>query len=180
MLVFRYLATGCTMTELHCSYRLGLSTISGVIKDVCAEIWQSLHTKYFLIYTENNWNSISHGFEKNTNFPNCLGAIDGKHIKIFSPPRSGSLYYNYKNFFFSIVLLAVCDSNYCFSCIDIGSHKKNCDSTIFKRSSFYKLLQSGELNVPTPKFLPNESNTEMQFVFVADEAFELSETVLKP
>lgn len=166
------------MTELHYSYRLGISTISGVIREVCRVLWEVLQTKCFPLYTE-NWNSISQEFEKNANFPNCLGAIDGKHVRIISPHNSGSLYYNYKNFF-SIVLLAVCDSNYCFSYIDIGSYGKDCDSTIFKRSSFYKSLQSGELSIPKPKLLPNESNTEMPFVFVADEAFGLSETVLKP
>ena len=167
------------MTELHYSYRLGISTISAAIREVCTAIWQALQAKCFPLYTEENWNSISKDFEKNANFPNCLGAIDGKHVRLISPNNSGSLYYNYKNFF-SIVLLAVCDSNYCFSYIDIGSYGKDCDSTIFKRSSFYKSLQSGNLNIPKPKFLPNESTIEMPFMFVADEAFGLSETVLRP
>ena len=29
------------------------------------------------------------------NFPNCIGAIDGKHVPLFSPAGSGSLFYNY-------------------------------------------------------------------------------------
>lgn len=45
------------------------------------------------------WIDISNEFEKHANFPNCIGALDGKHIRMIQPPDSGSIYYNYKHFF---------------------------------------------------------------------------------
>lgn len=45
------------------------------------------------------WMEIARGFEKYTNFPNCIGAVDGKHITIIKPLDSGSMFYNYKHFF---------------------------------------------------------------------------------
>ena len=39
---------------------------------------------------------IGNKFKEKWNFPHCLGAIDGKHIVIQAPPRSGSDYFNHK------------------------------------------------------------------------------------
>lgn len=49
--------------------------------------------------TRENWLEIAHGFFRNANFPHCVGAIDGKHIRVIKPQQSGSLYFNYKHFF---------------------------------------------------------------------------------
>ena len=65
------------------------------------------------------WLDIATKFDNKWNFPHCLGAIDGKHIIIQAPPRSGSTFFNYKKSF-SIVLLAVCNDNYEFALADIG------------------------------------------------------------
>lgn len=45
--------------------------------------------------TEENWLNIADGFESRANFPHCIGAIDGKHIRVTQPKESGSLYFNY-------------------------------------------------------------------------------------
>ena len=31
------------------------------------------------------WLHISQGFQENSDFPNCIGAVDGKHIRIVKP-----------------------------------------------------------------------------------------------
>lgn len=67
------------------------------------------------------------------NFPNCILAIDGKHVRIRCPNNSGSLYFNYKDYF-SIVLLAMVDANYKFIAIDVGSFGREGDSGIFLKS----------------------------------------------
>lgn len=47
-------------------------------------------------FTPQNWLDVSNDFFTTWNMPNCLGAIDGKHIKLKCPPNAGSQYFNYK------------------------------------------------------------------------------------
>lgn len=46
--------------------------------------------------TEAEWVEVGNGFSRRWQFPNCLGAVDGKHVAITCPKDSGSTYYNYK------------------------------------------------------------------------------------
>lgn len=77
--------------------------------------------------TQNQFSLISEEFHKKWNFPNVIGCLDGKHIRIRCPNRTGSLYYNYKDFF-SIVLLALVDANNKFIAIDVGSFGREGDA----------------------------------------------------
>lgn len=48
--------------------------------------------------------------------------MDGKHIQIQAPPKSGNLYFNYKKTF-TLVLMAVCDHKYKFILVDVGAFR---------------------------------------------------------
>ena len=72
-----------------------------------------MHPIYLKPPTEDDWKQIEHHFETRWNFPNCVGAIDGKHVMMKAPPNSNSLFFNYKNYF-SIVLMALVDADYRF------------------------------------------------------------------
>lgn len=164
--------------ELYYNYRLGYTTICTIVREVCDAICK--HQGQFIILptTGDDWESIARGFKKNTNFPHCIGAIDGKHIRIIQPVNSGSLYYNYKHYF-SIVLLAICDANYNFTYIDVGAYGKSSDSGIFKESSFYTNLMSNSLSIPEAKPLI-ENGENIPYTIVGDEAFGLHENLMRP
>jgi len=106
----------------------------------------------------NDWLEISNVFYVKTNFPNCLGAIDGKHIRCKNPSNSGSLFFNCKKFF-SVVLMAIAD---------VGSYGREGDSNIFKECPFGKMLYEKKLNLPEPNPLPNTNNNPQPFVFIGD------------
>lgn len=92
--------------------------------------------------TEEDWHKVMQGFEEKWNFPNCLGAIDGKHIDIEVPPNSGSLYINYKGRF-SLILLATCDADYRFTTVDVGAYGRQSDAGVFAVSGLGRCLETG-------------------------------------
>ena len=67
--------------------------------------------------------------------------------------NTGSLYHNYEGFF-SIVLLAMCDANYCFTLFDLGSYGSNNDSGILAHSEMGNRFEFNEMNLPEPTYLP--------------------------
>ena len=112
------------------------------------------------------------------NFPNCLGALDGKHIVMRKPACSGSKYFNYKHSF-SIVLLAMADSHYRFLFIDVGAQGRCSDAGIFAESDLQSALQINRLNIPNGRDLPG-TNTRAPYYIIADDAFPLRSNIMKP
>jgi hypothetical protein len=66
------------MTELHYYYGIGIPTISDIIQEVCKAIWICLEDECMGQPSKKRWLEISEGFFKNSGFPDCIGAIDGK------------------------------------------------------------------------------------------------------
>lgn len=124
------------------------------------------------------WKIISERYEQLWHFSNCIGSMDGKHIVIQSPINSGSEYFNNKSFF-SIVLFALVDADYNFLFVDVGGQGRISDGGVFKNSMLYKKIESRKMNLPPPKHLPRK-NKEIPYVILADEAFALTNNVMKP
>lgn len=177
--IFRYLASGCTFTDLHYSYRIGISTARLIVKEVCLALWLVLQSECIPPPTMETWEESAKGFESIANFPHCIGAIDGKHIRLVCPVGSGSMFFNYKDYY-SIVLMAIADSSYRFTFVNIGSYGKDCDSSIFKATKLWKSIESGSHNLPTEKCLPGTESPKVPYFFVADAAFGLHKHLLRP
>lgn len=127
----------------------------------------------------NEWEIIIEQFESQWNFPNCLGAIDGKHVVIQCPPNSATEFFNYKGYF-SIVLLGLVDADYCFTFVDVGCQGRISDGGVFYNSSLYQKIQDGELNIPHSRQLPAAPDKVLPCVFVGDSAFALTVNMMKP
>ncbi|CAH1968721.1 unnamed protein product [Acanthoscelides obtectus] len=63
---------------------------------------------------------------------------------------------------------------------DVGACWKSKDSTIFKNSTFFKKLTEKSLNIPGPKPVSEIRTTRLPHVIVGDEAFSLSEHIMRP
>lgn len=128
--------------------------------------------------SKNDLQLIAQKFYEKWNFPNYIATIDGKHIHIFCPGKSGSLFFNYKDYFSIVVLLAIVDANYKFLMVDIGSYGEEDDNGILEKSNSGKLIKKNEF-YPSPTKLPN-TQTVLPYVIVGDRAFRLSTHMMKP
>lgn len=127
---------------------------------------------------EQDWIDIANEFETLWNFPNCIGAIDGKHVNIKCPVKSGSYYFNYKGSF-SIVLLTLVDADYKFRYIDVGCNGRISDGGVFRNSSLSNALEKNLLNIPEPRMMADAQLT-LPYTVVADDAFPLKSYIMKP
>ncbi|GFQ64629.1 protein ALP1-like [Trichonephila clavata] len=164
-LTLRYLATA-------------QNTISGIIPAVCAAIYRHLGSEIKVPDSENEWKMIAEEFWEKWNFPMCLGAMDGKHIRIKPPSHSRAMYRNYKGIF-SIMLLALVDANLKFLSVDVGTNGRASDGGVWGKSKLRQAATNGELNIPGAAALPG-SASKVPFVIVADDAFPLMPNIMKP
>ncbi|KAJ8667230.1 hypothetical protein QAD02_008892 [Eretmocerus hayati] len=178
VLTLRFLASGDSMSSLSTHYLIGCPTVCHIIHDVDCAIWKNLKNIVFKKLTISDWKKISKTFHHKTHCIHCLGAIDGKHVNIQCPPNAGSTYYNFKGFH-SIILLAVCNADYEFTYIDVGSYGRRSDGGVFSDSLFAQCLADGSLNIPPPELVV-EGGPRFPYCFVADEAFPLLPNVLRP
>ena len=178
-LTLRFLATGETYRSLSFQFRISKSAISYIVNEVCQAIEKNLGPEYLKFPSSHEeWLNIASQFELRWNFPNCIGAIDGKHIIMQPPANAGSYYYNYKHTN-SIVLMAVAGPDYECLYADVGTNGRVSDGGVWNKCTLSQGIEDGSVSLPPPKCLPY-GVAEIPHVFVGDDAFALKKNLMKP
>ncbi|XP_046674805.1 uncharacterized protein LOC124363592 [Homalodisca vitripennis] len=125
---------------------------------------------------EEEWKEIGRGFYEQWNFPNYVGAIDGKHVPIVPPPGSASFFFNYQKFH-SQVLLGVADYDYKLIYFSFGVNGRVSDGDVLSYCDLYEKMAKKTLGLPQPSVA---DGTLLPYVFIGDEEFELRENLMKP
>ncbi|XP_069688218.1 uncharacterized protein [Periplaneta americana] len=170
----RYMATGESFRSLAFSFRISHCHISQIVREVLKCLCDKLVPIFLPTPTKDRMKTIASEFYDLWDFPNCCGAVDGKHCRIVYPDNSGSLFFNYKSFY-SVVLLALVDAKYRFFIVDVASYGKEGDSGIYEKSHMKTLI---------PHLMRNDSplsgtNIILPNVIVGDEAFHLSSHLMR-
>lgn len=97
-----------------------------------------------------------------------------------APANSGSLYFNYKGRF-STVLMAVADASYRILYASVGSYGHESDGGVFDRSDIGKAIKGDAnlLNLPGVTPLPGSRMMTTHY-FVGDDAFPHHKNLMKP
>ncbi len=175
----RFLATGGTYRSLCFQFRISVAAISYIVKEVCEAIVKHIGPLYLKVpSTTEEWLEIAAKFEERWNYPNCVGAIDGKHIVMQPPANAGLFFYNYKHTH-SIVLMAVAGPDYECIYADVGTNGRVADGGVWNKCSLSKSIDDGAISLPSARCLPF-GVTKIPYLIVADDAFALKPNVMKP
>ena len=138
-------------------------------------LWSNLSSKHLTFPDHDRFLVIAVKFRERLSFPNVIGCTDGKHIRIKCPTRAGSLFYNYKQFFFR----SITGSESRFIFIDLGAYGKQSGGGTFSASTLYHFLEDSKSTLPKPASFVG-SGTEVPFVILGDEAYPLKTYLMKP
>ena len=131
---------------------LGVSTVCTIVDDVTQAIvnnlWSDRVNKH-MPKTENDFWEIIIDMEYMWQFPCCWAAIDGCHIPIKCSPgglQSCKEYRNFKNFY-SVVSMALVDSNYRFIWDSFGFPWNSHDAIIFQSNELWSNIKDNDIIV---------------------------------
>ena len=99
--------------------------------------------------------------------------LDGKHVKIYPPANSGSLYHNFKGRL-NVVLMALVDANLQFIYVDAGWCGGHADGGIWRNCALNQRME--KTNIPPPRELPG-TDVKSPYVNVGDGVFPLTENL---
>ena len=94
--VFRYFSTGQSFHSLAFLFRMDNYTVGKIMDQVRDVLWSKLSSKHLRVPDHDRFLDMAVKFRERWNFPNVVGCIDGKHIRIKCPAKARSLFYNYK------------------------------------------------------------------------------------
>ncbi|CAG2190044.1 unnamed protein product [Mytilus edulis] len=138
-ITLRHLATGDKYSTLQYDFRVARNSISKFLPEVCRAIVDEYKDEVISCPTDpNDWRAIADEFQKRWNVPHACGALDGKHVAIRCPPKTGSLYHNYK------------------------------DAQIYNASELKECLEDGTIGFPEPDPLPNDDQNMPYFLLGDD------------
>ena len=145
-----YVASGETFLSLEYQFRVSRRSIARIVERVAEAVIEELQDEYLKTpNTVSKWLEISEKFSQRWNFPNTIGAVDGKHIVLEQPKNSSSHYHDYKGTD-SIIWMAVVGPEYQSLYTEVGMNGRNSDGGAWAQSPLRKALENNTLNLPKP------------------------------
>lgn len=160
----------------------GVSTVSSIVEEVSQVLVEHLWNDCVSIHMPDSSKAVFQekilDMEELWQFPCCWAAIDGCHIPLKCPPgglEACKEYHNFKNFY-SIVLMAMVDSNYRFIWGSCGFPGNSHDAIIFRSTNLWDSLQNGLL----PNMAKTVGEVSIPPLIIGDSAFPLQTWLMKP
>ena len=170
-----FLATGADYRTIGHLFGVAKSTVCVVTKEVCASIVSLLLPQYIQVPQGSTLKEVVRGFERDHDFPQCAGAVDGTHIPIVSPQECPADYYNRKGWH-SIIMQGMVNNRGLFLDVYVGWPGRVHDARVFANSS---LFLRGQNKTLLPNWEKRISNTDIPLVILGDPAYPLLDWLMK-
>ncbi len=176
-IALRRLGHGESYRALAHLFGVSSSSCNDICKEVFKVLW-SMRGEYITWGPDAAKEAAMVSFGRKL-LPGCLGAIDGCHIPIESPARSGSSYRNRKGWH-SIILSAVVDHNRRFVLVDIGMPGRNHDAHVYRSSKMYGIAK-GHFGVATRSKFIRKGGVRgiIKPYIIGDPAYPISPSLMK-
>ena len=79
-----------------------------------------------------------------------------------------------------MVLLGICDAQYCSSYVDVGEYGINNDSGVLKNSRMGRKCGANKMNISSPAKIPESDDLELPYFLPGDEIFPLLNWLVRP
>ncbi|RCN28677.1 hypothetical protein ANCCAN_25576 [Ancylostoma caninum] len=173
----RYVVQGGTFSSYALDIGVGKQTVSDIVKEVTEAIINGLYSDAFPPLTRQRLESIAQKTQDRYDYPRAVGFMDGKHVGIKKPARSGSAYWNYQQYF-SIILLAICDCDYRILAFDIGAPGRAGDAGVFRTSAIKNFLDRNDALFPATRSLGDVG--AVQYHILVDGGFAQGHRFVRP
>ncbi|XP_064105038.1 putative nuclease HARBI1 [Macrobrachium nipponense] len=164
-----------------CALTVAQNTITYIVPETCRAIVTAYRDEELEVpQTPAAWQEVARGFEEWWNFPHVTGAKDGKHIRLCNPSQGGMHYFNYKKFYY-MILLAIADASYKFLYVDVGAIGSESDVGVFVQTYLGEMLLKQEANLSQPEALLGQAKgSPLDYFLVGDDALPLWNYLKKP
>ena len=164
-----FLATGADYRTIGHLFGVAKSTVCVITKEVCSSIVYLMLPEYIKMPQGNTLKEVIHGFERDHDFPQCAGVVDGTHIPIVSPQECPADFYNRKGWH-SIIMQGTVNNSGLFIDVYVGWPGRVHDARVFSNSSLYLRGQNKTL---LPNWVKRLNNSDVPLVILGDPAYAL-------
>ncbi|XP_037817797.1 protein ANTAGONIST OF LIKE HETEROCHROMATIN PROTEIN 1-like [Lucilia sericata] len=172
-ITLNYLAYGTPLQSLAYKHKLGKSTIREVVLSTCTVLWNLLSPIYLCEPTTSQYADIADEFKSKWNVPNCVGAIDGKHVshrhRIMNKDKNN----------IDMLIMGACDAKYKFTAVSVESFNNQSEEELLKLSPFGSALLSENLPLPASKPL-FPTSASFPHYFIANTSLSLRKNIMRP
>ncbi|CAI6354643.1 unnamed protein product [Macrosiphum euphorbiae] len=131
-----YLAKEGSMGSVAEFFNVARSTVKCVTRDIILELCK-LSPKFIAWPSQEDALILAKDFKSRSGFPDVIEAIDGSHFRIKAPLKQQDCYTDRK-LNKSIIMQAICTSNFLFTNVNIGYPGRLHDERIFSNSDVFK------------------------------------------